>query len=131
VAFRKGHSGNPAGRKRGSQNVVTRSLKEAMLATFSVLGGQTHLLGWAKKHPGDFYRIFARMTPPGLPVRIEGLEGSLADQGRTVLAKLAAGEITPEQAATIMQSITALMRIIVVDELEHRIAALEARQRRQ
>lgn len=66
-----------------------------MLATFDGLGGASRLLAWARKHPGDFYRIFARMTPPGLPVKMEGLDGNPAEQGRTVTAQLATGGITP------------------------------------
>lgn len=125
MGFRRGESGNPRGRKPGSQNRVTRSFKEAILATFDSLGGPAHLLTWAKKHPGDFYRIFARMTPPGFPVRLEGFSGTPAEQGRVVIKNLGAGEITPEQAAAIMQVVSAQARIIEIDELERRVKALE------
>jgi hypothetical protein len=123
--FKKGVSGNPKGRKPGTPNRVTRELKEAILLAFEGLGGSDHLLTWAKKYPGEFYRIFARMTPPGFPVKIDGLEGPLADQGRAVIRKLGAGDITPEQAATVTSVVSARARIIEVDELEKRIAALE------
>jgi hypothetical protein len=50
------------------------------------------------------------------------LSGDLAAQGRTVLEALSGGKITPNQAATIMQAISAQARIVEVDELERRIA---------
>ena len=127
MGFRKGESGNPRGRKPGTPNRVTRSFKEAMLAAFADLGGAAHLLAWAKKHPGEFYRIFARMTPPGFPVKLEGFGGTPAEQGRAVIGRLGAGEITPEQASTIMHAVSAQARIIEIDELERRLKALEER----
>ena len=70
------------------------------------------------------------MIPPGFPVKVDGLEGSLADQGRIVLKRLGAGEITPEHAATVISVVSAQARIIEVDELEKRIAALEQQRGR-
>ena len=49
----------------------------------------------------------------------------MADQGKIVLARMVAGAITPEQASTIMQALSAQARIVEVDELERRVAALE------
>ena len=63
--------------------------------------------------------------PPGSAVNIGPLEGGLADQGKIVLARMVAGAITPEQASTIMQALSAQARIVEVDELERRVAALE------
>ena len=42
-----------------------------------------------------------------------------------MLEALSGGEITPSQAATVMQAISAQARIVEVDELEQRVAALE------
>ena len=58
------------------------------------------------------------------PIAVEPLTGDLAAQGRTVLEALSSGEITPNQAGTIMQAISAQARIVEVDELERRIAQL-------
>ena len=49
------------------------------------------------------------------------------EQGRALLEALSAGEITPGQAATIMQAISAQARIVEVDELEKRVATLEGK----
>ena len=48
-----------------------------------------------------------------------------ADLGRAVLRSMAAGEVTPDQASAMMGAIAAHSRIVEVDELERRVAALE------
>jgi hypothetical protein len=55
------------------------------------------------------------------------LEGSLGQQGRVVLEALSDGRVTPEEAVTLLQAIWAQARIVEVDELEARVAALEGR----
>jgi hypothetical protein len=70
-----------------------------------------------------------RLANTDAAIVIGPLAGDLAAQGRTVLEALSAGEITPGQAMTIMQAISAQARIVEVDELERRIAALEERRR--
>ncbi|KVF49492.1 hypothetical protein WJ14_31530 [Burkholderia cenocepacia] len=59
------------------------------------------------------------------PINIAGLTGSLANQGKTVVAAMAAGTITPDEAAAVMAVISAQAKIVEADELEKRIAALE------
>lgn len=116
------------GRRKGTPNRVSLTLRQAVLDTFERLGGLRHMVAWAKKNPNDFYRLAARLIPPGVPVLIEGLEGPVADQGAAVIKSMAAGTITPEQASTIMQALAAQARVIEVDELERRVKALEERQ---
>ena len=95
------------------------------MLVFDEMGGTKSLLEWATGNPGDFYRLASRLVPPGMPVRIEGLQGGLATQGAAVVKAMAAGEITPEQASTIMTAIAAQARVIEVDELERRVKSLE------
>src|SRR4051812_40778050 len=75
---RKPGSRKTGGRQHGTPNKITLTLKQAVLETFEKLGGAKHMTGWAEKFPSDFYRIAARLIPPGVPVLIDGLDGSLA-----------------------------------------------------
>lgn len=109
----------------GTPNRVSLSIKYAVLETFEKLGGVRHMITWAKNNSGDFYRLAARLVPPGVPVQIDGLDGNLAVQGAAVIKAMSAGTITPEQASTVMQALSAQARIIEVDDLEQRVKALE------
>lgn len=86
MPFKKGQSGNPTGRRRGSPNRLTRTFREAMGLVFDRLGGEKHLLAWAKKYPTEYYRIKARMVPPGHTVNIGRLEASRTKRSSSPLA---------------------------------------------
>ena len=62
-------------------------------------------------------------TPLNLPAA-----GGLADQGRAVLAALAAGQLPVNQAAGILQGLGNLAKLVELDELTQRIEALEGKQ---
>lgn len=70
--------------------------------------------------------IHPRLANVDKPVQIELLKGSLSDHGSAVLTAVSAGKITPSQAGSLMQVISAQARIVEVSELEKRVAALEA-----
>ncbi|RPI22749.1 MAG: hypothetical protein EHM61_21520 [Acidobacteria bacterium] len=70
-----------------------------------------------------------RLANTDAAIAIGSLTGDLAAQGRTVLEALSGGELSPNQAATVMQAISAQARIVEVDELEQRIAALEGKSK--
>lgn len=72
--------------------------------------------------------IHPRLSPIDKPVHIDTLSGGLADQARAILVALCDGSITPDQASTLMRTIATQARIIEVDQLEKRVAALEQRQ---
>jgi hypothetical protein len=74
-----------------------------------------------------------RLVPPlratDQPVIVEGMNGSLTDQGRVILAAMGKGELAPDLAVTLIQAIGALAGVVKVDDLEKRLAAIEERQR--
>lgn len=86
------------------------------------------MLTWAKGRPSAFYGIAARLVPPGTPVNIGPLEGTFAEKSDKVIAAMAGGVITPEQAATIMGALTAQARIVEIDDLTRRVKTLEENQ---
>ncbi|MBI4190755.1 MAG: hypothetical protein HY525_09480 [Betaproteobacteria bacterium] len=70
--------------------------------------------------------IHPRLANVDKPVQIEPLTGSLSDQGSAVLTAVSGGKITPSQASSLMQVLSAQARVVEVTELEKRVAALEA-----
>ena len=72
-----------------------------------------------------------RLIPPAkareeavkLPLR----DGSLAEKGQSVLTALGDGVIPPDVATAILQGLASQARIVEVDDLERRLAALEAK----
>jgi polyhydroxyalkanoate synthesis regulator phasin len=58
-------------------------------------------------------------------VSLPGLTDSLADNSRAVIKALAEGELTPEEAGTVLQALASQVRIIEADEIEKRLTALE------
>lgn len=51
------------GRKRGSLNKTTRTLKEALLASFNTLGGEKWLIRLAESDPKAYAGLLGRIIP--------------------------------------------------------------------
>jgi hypothetical protein len=70
-----------------------------------------------------------RLIPPAKakddPVALPAMDGSLADSARIVVTALASGDLTPEEAGTILHALASQARVVEVDEIERRIEALE------
>ena len=50
---------------------------------------------------------------------------TLTEQGRAVLAQIAAGTLAPSQGAQLLGALSALARVVEIDELVSRVDALE------
>ena len=62
--FAPGQSGNPAGRKKGVPNIITRTAKENIIATFDALGGVQGLTEWARENREKFYTaVWVKVLP--------------------------------------------------------------------
>jgi len=127
--WKPGQSGNPLGRKpKGLATVEklrTALVKDlpAILETVvnSAKGGD---IGAAKV-------ILERVLPPlraiEVPAFVGGLQGTLAQQGVIILQAMATGAVAPGQAAQLLAALVSQAKIVEVDELERRIAAVEQR----
>lgn len=71
MAFVKGQSGNPAGRKKGTPNRLGATAKENIAAVFEDIGGRETLAKWAKANQRDFFQIYAKL----LPLQVGGEDG--------------------------------------------------------
>lgn len=65
MAFEKGKSGNPKGKPRGAVNKLNKAIKLAIQETLNDLqeDPKNNLLAWAKKNPGEFYKLAAKLIP--------------------------------------------------------------------
>ncbi len=125
-AWRPGQSGNPNGRPPGTGEV---SKLRAALAV-DVPDILRTVVAAAKNGDTQAARLILERVLPALKPteHAQALslpEGSLTDQGRAVLASVAAGELAPGQGAQLMTAIGTLARVAEIDELAARVAALE------
>ena len=72
-------------------------------------------------------RVLPALRPVELPTTLALPEGTLTEQGRAVLAAIAAGDLAPGQGATVLAALGTLATLAEADELDRRVAALEAR----
>lgn len=117
--WKRGVSGNPAGRTPGPATSVLRTLRAWCESV-----GLPKLMEQAEAGDGDALRALIalgipRQKPVSLPVAMPG-----GPDG--VLAALESGEIAPDEAKTMMAVHLDRVRIREAEELEARLTALEA-----
>ena len=124
--WKAGESGNPAGRKPGSGEVATirAAMAEHVPALVAVLveratGGDIGAARLLLERTVAPLKASEQAAPLTLP------DGTLTEQGRAVVAAVAAGELSPGQGAALLASLGTLAKLTEADELERRIAALE------
>ena len=125
--FKPGQSGNPAGRKKGVPDRRTQARELFMQQKDALIGKaiELALTGDATALRLCLDRIVPSLKPAATTVTLPGLPPALAGKGELVLTQLAAGAITPDEAATIMGAIAAQVRIVEVSQLEERVRVLE------
>ena len=128
TAWTPGTSGNPNGRAPGSGEVA--QMRAAMarhvpglvaVLVERALSGDVGAARLVLERTIAPLKSAEEATPMTLP------NGSLTEQGRCVLRAVAGGELAPGQGAALLASLGTLAKLQEGDELERRIAALEAR----
>ena len=126
--FEPEKSGNPKGRPKGSRN-------QATLLAEALLDGKAETLTRKRIEKGsDGDTNAPRLVPArrerrvtfDLPSKIE-TAADAAKASSAVLTECAAGNLSPNEAATIMALISSHVRVLEVAEIEGRLAALETK----
>lgn len=126
--WKPGESGNPKGRPPG-QGEVARMRAEiaarvpALLDTLMVraLDGDVAAARLLLERAVAPLKACEAAQPIVLP------NADLTTQGRAVLAAVARGELAPGQGAQLLGAIGTLARVVEIDELAKRVAALEGK----
>ena len=124
--WKAGESGNPAGRKPGTgevaklRAVIAERVPELLAAMMTrALDGDVGAARLLLERAIAPLKAVEQAQALSLP------DGTLTQQGRAVLAAVAAGELAPGQGAQLLAAIGALGKIAELDELAARITALE------
>ena len=131
--FARGQSGNPAGKPAGARQRVTLAVEALLEGQHAALTQKA--IDLALSGDGPALRLCldriapARKDSPvsfALPP-IKSAEDALAASA-AVLAAVAAGDVTPDEAGRVMALLIAHKALIETGDLERRIEALEAKQ---
>ncbi|MHB2208655.1 DUF5681 domain-containing protein [Methylobacterium sp. CM6257] len=132
--FEPGRSGNPAGRPKGSRNRATVALEKILDGDAeSILRKAVEMA--QDGDPTALRLCLDRILPPrkDRPISFDLPEivttDDLPKATGAIVAAVAAGELTPAEAAEISKTLDVHVRAIEATELHRRMAALEARGR--
>ena len=125
MAFKKGESGNPAGRPRGSVNKNLQMLRAAAEAILP------DLIDRAKSGDLEAQKLILdrgipRLRAVSMPEAMALPGGTLTDQAKALVALIAEGTLSTTVAAEIAGIITASARVEEVDQLRDELKALRA-----
>jgi hypothetical protein len=134
MSFQKGESGNPAGRPRGARNRATLLMQNLLANDAEAIGRKAIEMAKA----GDLAAIrlcMDRLTPARKdePVAfelppIEKAADSVAATA-SIVAAVAAGELTPSQAAELSKVIDVYLRALENKGFDERLTKLENEQK--
>ena len=130
--FRKGQSGNPRGKPKGARNLVTRAVDALLEGDAEKLTQKCIAL--ALDGDGSALRLCMERIAPvrkGRPITLKlpsiATAEDLVKAVSAVVSAVAAGEITPEEAATVATVLEVKRKALETSELDRRIAALEVK----
>lgn len=92
MAHPKGKPRTPgAGRKKGTPNKLTKTVKEAFENAFNAMQEQpgVKLEEWGKENPTEFYKLASKLIPSEINAKVSAHESSLdlLEKGRRIAAE--------------------------------------------
>ncbi len=128
--FRRGQSGNPAGKVKGTRNRVTLLLEALLEGEAEELGRKTIELakgGDSRALKACLDRLLPARRDRFVPFSLPPIESAedLPKASAALLAAVAEGEITPAEASELARLVETHAKAIEVNEIERRVAELE------
>jgi len=124
--WQPGQSGNPLGRKPGTCSVQQLRVQIEFLIPEIIQKLAT------KAREGDIgaarlllERVVPALKPVEAPQMLKIAEGDLSTQAKSIVALASAGEVSLAQASQLLWALSAVAKLIEVDELLKRVDALE------
>ena len=129
MQFTKGVSGNPTSRPRGSKDKRHRYSEciESMIPQVLESVYQKALAGDMTAARMLLDRTLPNKRPEQERVEIEH-SGNIASDAKNVLRSVFDGEVSPELGASLLSSMTSVLKAIEVENLAKRIEALEGQK---
>ncbi len=127
MQFTKGVSGNPAGRPKGIKDKRHRYAEsiDSMIPQVLDCVYQKALAGDMTAAKMLLDRTLPNKRPEQERVEIE-YSGNIASDAQNVLRSVLDGEVSPGVGASLLSSMTSVLKAIEVEELTKRIEALES-----
>ena len=130
--FQPGQSGNPAGRPKGSRSRATQALEAIFDGEAEAITRKAIAMA-LEGDPAVMRMCLDRLVPPrrDRPVTFElppiEKTADLPKATSAILHAMAAGELTPAEAADVSKSVDVHVRAIEVHDLHERLARIEER----
>lgn len=68
------------GRQKGTPNRTTAAVKAALTEAFEKLGAVEGLVQWARREPGEFFKLWAKMLPTEVDLNAQVSLGEILDE---------------------------------------------------
>lgn len=72
------------GRKKGTPNKATASVKQALADAFDGIGGVDRLVRWAEEEPTEFYKLWVKTLPQEIKQEVTGKNGGAIEHKHAI-----------------------------------------------